>query len=192
MKYGELTLGQMEAVVNKLGGMDGVKRFLAGNIEVVVKKILTLVETFRHVAGGSFVSAEKFRIGETDGVKIGWMGDCFKQNFLGKIENGVTAAELKTHKLEQDSLDAPIIEELGDAAETTLADLWELLEKQGVGQEGALLINGYANIFYIRDAHDELWAVHACWFADRGFWHVVACSITLPFRWRAGSQVVSR
>jgi len=31
MKYNELTLGQIEAVVNKLGGMDGVKRLLATN-----------------------------------------------------------------------------------------------------------------------------------------------------------------
>lgn len=36
MKYGELTLGQVEAIVNKLGGMEGVKRFLSG--ELVIKK----------------------------------------------------------------------------------------------------------------------------------------------------------
>lgn len=36
MKYGELNLGQVEAIVNKLGGMDGVRRFLSG--ELVVKE----------------------------------------------------------------------------------------------------------------------------------------------------------
>jgi hypothetical protein len=36
MKYGELTLGQVEAVVNKLGGMEGVKRLLSG--ETVIKE----------------------------------------------------------------------------------------------------------------------------------------------------------
>ncbi len=35
MKYGELNLGQIEAVVNKLGGIDGVQRLLSG--ETVVK-----------------------------------------------------------------------------------------------------------------------------------------------------------
>ncbi len=30
MKYGQLTFGQAEAIVNKLGGMDGVKLFLSG------------------------------------------------------------------------------------------------------------------------------------------------------------------
>ena len=35
MKYGELNLGQIEAIVNKLGGMDGVRHFLSG--ETVIK-----------------------------------------------------------------------------------------------------------------------------------------------------------
>ena len=37
MKYEELNLGQVKAIVNKLGGMDGVRRFLSG--ETVVKAI---------------------------------------------------------------------------------------------------------------------------------------------------------
>ncbi|MFA6300840.1 MAG: hypothetical protein WC609_00650 [Candidatus Paceibacterota bacterium] len=34
MKYGELNLGQIEAVVNKLGGMEGVNRFLRDELMV--------------------------------------------------------------------------------------------------------------------------------------------------------------
>ena len=34
MKYGELNLGQVEAIVNKLGGMNGVHRFLSGELAV--------------------------------------------------------------------------------------------------------------------------------------------------------------
>lgn len=192
MKYGELTLGQMEAIVNKLGGMEGVRRFLAGCAEVVIKKVLSLVTTVETTTTTRFVAAEKFRIGETDGVEVGWLGDNFKSNFLDKVEEGVAAATLRIHKLEQASLDAPILEELGDTAETTLAEMWELLKKQGNGQEGTLLVNGYANIFYIRDANNELWAVNAYWLADDGSWLVGAHSITDPLRWRAGIQAVSR
>ena len=36
MKYNELTFGQMEAIVNKLGGMEGVKGLLSGNMELKV------------------------------------------------------------------------------------------------------------------------------------------------------------
>lgn len=37
MKYSELNLGQVEAIVNKLGGMDGVQRFLRGELTVSAK-----------------------------------------------------------------------------------------------------------------------------------------------------------
>jgi len=40
MKYGTLTLGQVEAVMNKLGGMEGVEKFLRGEVEVRVTKHL--------------------------------------------------------------------------------------------------------------------------------------------------------
>lgn len=35
MKYNELNLGQIEAIVNKLGGMNGVEQLLAGHTAVV-------------------------------------------------------------------------------------------------------------------------------------------------------------
>lgn len=34
MKYNDLSLGQVEAIVNKLGGMEGVKNFLSGKIAI--------------------------------------------------------------------------------------------------------------------------------------------------------------
>lgn len=37
MKYPRMDLGTMEAIVNKLGGMDGVRRFLSG--ELIVKAV---------------------------------------------------------------------------------------------------------------------------------------------------------
>ncbi|MDD3531354.1 MAG: hypothetical protein PHV99_02070 [Candidatus Pacebacteria bacterium] len=156
------------------------------------KKILSLVTTVKVSAVDRFIVAEKFRIGETDGVKIGWVGQNFKDIFLGKTEEDVPEATLRIHQLEQASLDAPITGELGDTAKTFLANLWELLRRQGHGQEGKLLVNGYANIFYIRDANNGLWAVNASWHADNGYWDVEADSVTDPNGWRAGSQVVSR
>ena len=37
-KYSKLDLGTIEAVFNKLGGVDGAQRFLRGDVEVVVRK----------------------------------------------------------------------------------------------------------------------------------------------------------
>lgn len=34
MKYGHVELGQIEAMINKLGGLEGMKQFLAGNLTV--------------------------------------------------------------------------------------------------------------------------------------------------------------
>src|SRR3989344_4293612 len=63
MKYNEMTFGQMEAIINKLGGMDGVRRFLSG--ETVVKVFKQTLPTF-HVwktikLGTGLKTADDFR-----------------------------------------------------------------------------------------------------------------------------------
>lgn len=45
MKYGNLTLGQVEAIVNKLGGMEAVESFLRGELAVVKKETPIVVAT---------------------------------------------------------------------------------------------------------------------------------------------------
>jgi len=51
MKYNDLTLGQMEAIVNKLGGMDGVKIFLSG--VTIVKEIGRSLRIFKTIKLGT-------------------------------------------------------------------------------------------------------------------------------------------
>lgn len=46
MKYGELNLGQIEAVINRLGGMSGVERFLAGGL-VLTERLAEITEGFQ-------------------------------------------------------------------------------------------------------------------------------------------------
>lgn len=52
MKYGELTLGQVEAIVNKLGGMGGVKRLLSG--ETVVSVANRVFKKAKRVVGNLY------------------------------------------------------------------------------------------------------------------------------------------
>ena len=60
MKYGELNLGQVEAVVNKLGGMEGVKRFLAG--ETMAKETEHEFDIWKTIKlGTGLKTAEEFR-----------------------------------------------------------------------------------------------------------------------------------
>lgn len=47
MKYGDLNLGQVEAIVNRLGGMKGVQRFLSG--ELVIQPASVMLSSIVHV-----------------------------------------------------------------------------------------------------------------------------------------------
>ena len=67
MKYGELTMGQIEAVVNKLGGMEGVKRLLSGEL-VGVEKAECKFDIWKTVKlGTGLKAAEDFRRTLRDG-----------------------------------------------------------------------------------------------------------------------------
>jgi len=125
-------------------------------------------------------------------VKISGLGDNFNDRFLNKTEEPISETTLHYHKLRQSSVDKPIIAELGGEAkaETSLTEMFALMELQGNGENGVMLTNGYANIFYIRDVAGALCAVHAYWRGDG--WRVAAYSVAGPDGWRGGRRVFSR
>ena len=160
--------------------------------------ILELVSTVRIAATtGKFVAKKKFVVNTKPSaqVKISGIGSNFKTMFLSgpsKVEDPITAQTLRYHKLRQASLDGPIITELGGEAkaETTLSEMFSLMEKQGQGEAGVLLTNGYANIFYIKDLTGVLRSVGLDWYGDG--WDVHAREVTVPYGWRDGRRVFSR
>jgi len=89
MKYNDWTLGQVEAVFNKLGGDDGVRRFLAG--ELVVRPADRNWPTWKTIKlGTGFKNAADFRKALKDcGMRIGDWGN----DILGKPEFTVVAGE---------------------------------------------------------------------------------------------------
>lgn len=125
-------------------------------------------------------------------VKISFIGDNIKNNFLGKIEEPTDESTLCYGKLLRRSVDKLIIANLGCEveSESTLSEMFGCMELQPDGKEGVLLTNGYANIFYIRDSAGVLWAVYCYWHDDG--WGVNAYSVESPSDWRAGRQVFSR
>jgi hypothetical protein len=144
-----------------------------------------------------FIARDRFVINTKSGapVRISYLGDNFKEWFLGKIEEPIgrsTLCTLHYCNLLKASVDGPIIAKFGgkDKVAATLAEMLSYMEKQGNGEEGLLLTNGYANIFYIRDIGGVLRAVHCYWY-DVG-WHVHADSVEDPIEWRAGDRVFSR
>lgn len=189
MKYNDLTLGKIEAVVNKLGGIDAVDRFLRGDLAVSPSRASDLL---RQVATVVVNGTKKFIAKDyLEAANIGWTNESFKHFFLDKVEKNVEAANLAVHRLQKASLDAPILDELGDRAEISLVRFFELLKKQARDQSGPLLTNGYANIAYIRDSEENLWAVNAYWFDVDRAWYVYADSVEGPLSWLAGRRVLS-
>lgn len=76
MKYAKMDWGTMEAVINKLGGMEGVKRFLSG--ELVVSAPIRVWKTWKTVKlGTGLKTADDFRKAlKASGFKIGdWAND---------------------------------------------------------------------------------------------------------------------
>ena len=158
--------------------------------------LLEAVGTVPIPAVKTFMARDFFKIGEHNGVKIGYISDNFQNAFLagdGKIETDIPEATLRVRKLAMSSVDGPIIAELGkENAETFLCQLAEMMKAQGQDQQGKLLTNGYANIFYIRATDGVLWAVRCSWYSGSGYWYVCASPVADPSTWYADGQVVSR
>lgn len=165
-------------------------------METVQKAILKLCGTVTvSLPAGRFVAREHFKVdtGNEAEVKISDLGDNFQEWFLDNSEKQAGGeSTLRIQTLRRDSVDEPIIADLGGhaMARTSLAEIFALMKKQGKGKTGALLTNGYANIFYVRDVKRVLRAVYVSW-RDDG-WRVIAYSVADPDEWRAGLQVFSR
>ena len=163
-----------------------VRQVLEGVATIILLPLLRQLATIAVGAVERFVVADHFKVdtSATAVVKIGYLGDSFKANF--------PAVTLVAHNLERASLDAPILAELGDRAETFLAYLWELLSKQPRGEAGFLPTDGTWSIFYIKDRRGKFWAVGAYWYARCGGWDVRALSVEDSLKWFAGYRVFSR
>ena len=125
------------------------------------------------------------------GVKMTEHGNNFISWFTGKVEEDTPEGALVPLTLTQDANDSEIIADLGgeEKAETTLAEIWRLMVAQANGGEGVLLNNGWANIFYVRDAKAVLRAVRVHWCG--GGWLAYASALGV-FRWYDVRQVFSR
>lgn len=171
-----------------------IKELIYGRAELITVKILEFVGSVNISLIKKFVARDHF-VKDTSAktrVKISYLGENFEEWFLSKTEESITENILSYYKLRKSSVDGSIISELGgeEKAETMLTEMFSLMEMQANGESGALLTNGYANIFYIRDLSGVLRAVRCDWRGDG--WGVFACSVVYPLAWGDGHRVFSR
>jgi hypothetical protein len=171
--------GRFSRLLDELKASRDTKIIISKPTSSILKLVSTVVVP---ATTSKFVAEEKFVVNTECNapVKICYLGDNFTVYFLkggGKIEDPISEQTLRCHKLWKSSDDGPIIEELGGETkvETTLSEMFALMEKQGKGEFGVLLNNGYDNIFYIPDLSGVLWVVSVRW---RGHgWCVGAVSV---------------
>ncbi len=70
MKYGDVTLGQVEAIINKLGGMDGVKGLLSGALVVIKAAADKTLSIWKSVAVSGATKDELFARLANAGVSV--------------------------------------------------------------------------------------------------------------------------
>jgi hypothetical protein len=142
-----------------------------------------------------FSVKEVMKTGRIGDVKF-WLSENFQRVFGFLVETNVPAMTLRSHRLKKGSVDGPILEELGglEQAKVFIAHMFALACRQGQGQDGFLLTNGWANIGYAPDPNDPetFSAVYFYGYASYRGWNVSATRITDPDAWSAGHRVVSR
>ena len=124
-----------------------------------------------------------------------YMWGSFKEEILNEaveIEN-VPELKWKTYDLKKELNDFEIEKELPNCVFEDVskfcAYLYDLIEKQKNGETGAMLNNGYANIFYIK-VNGGVFTVSVYWRAGVSLWYVSAYSRD-DFRWNAGGRAFS-
>jgi len=192
-----LTGGELNALVKKVGGEDAVRRILRGELIVGEPKNVTALKrtTSQKVLAGllelvgeplklgavkSF-KVEKFRIDRNGELPISYIGDDLKTHVLKVLGSEIDAKPitLKQRKLLKMSVDGPILDALGghDKARISLAHAFEFLKT-------ADKTKWY--LFYIEGTD---WVLSAVWNVDG--WNLEAYSVTSPLEWSGGAVVVS-
>jgi hypothetical protein len=211
MKYPDMKWGLMEAVVNILGGEQGVDDLRAGRLVLVdpakakkgtetpTEPLFTFVLRFHLQAVKEFVAKQKFVVNTSQDarVRISYLGNNFKKYLLPLVERDVAERDLTVSKLVRDQHDLPMSDKepgtiagLGGLtkAETGLCEFYEALaHKQSTGD--LTWVTGYVRV-YDEDSNSILWAVGADWRGDG--WGVGARSVADPGRWDAGGEFLSR
>lgn len=114
----------------------------------------------------------------------------FAHYLLGKVEPPRQATTLVANTLTRKEWDVNIIVSLGEAAaETTMAEIYALMQKVRTGEPSGLSFARGRNTFYVRDGGNNLWALRVT--TNMKSWTIVVRHLAKSYA-REGSLVYSR
>ena len=160
----------------------------SGLFEIVKKVKLTELGEFRPTDKFVAMPDEKERAKAL--VSVGYVDSDF-QALMSKI--GVESARgpqiLTIRRTRKVATFGQMLPELPKRAKkVSMGQVWQMIEKQGQGQEGDLLVNGWANFFLIEGTDVVLYCY---WHPDYRYWYFLLYSTSFSSRWDGGHQFVS-
>lgn len=120
--------------------------------------------------------------------------DDFKIRVLPALRpfDSAPKADFSVSRLKQAANDTKIRKELSENHLAEWYHIATLITQQKNGEEGVLLTNGYANIFYMLGVNGEVFTVSVRWLSHVREWRVRAWQLGGRGQWFAGYQVFSR
>lgn len=196
---------------------EALNLYLPALAESVKKRKIPPVPEFRKLVGLSilellmlarsipalteqFDPSDKFTVDTSDTavVKISYCGKNFSLWMLTAAVEARAAYELEVHSLTEDARDTDILQGAArDDVDTDIAAIHYLVSQQPKGENGPLMNNGRANIFYVPRKVEEQGKIRAVRRVVRVFWlvggwHFSAHAVPNPYGWYAGHRVFLR
>ena len=169
----------------------GLQRFLAGLCPP--KEVENILAPYRQLTVGPLT--DSFNPHVVFQTREGlWVSPQFTDRILSVVRDVAkreSATSLQSFTLVKDALDTQIRAGL---PENHLVEPWQiaaLITKQPKGEEGDLLTNGYANLFYVKGKAEQVFVVHVHWFAGNREWYVNAWKLVENDRWYSGHRLFS-
>lgn len=148
MKYPDVTAGQVEACINRLGGWDKFLLFIGGKGKVVFGQIFTFI-------GNGLMKAQpakKFDQKLLNELRLyGTHYNKFQEQFHDLVSPEIGDVEIVVNRLEEETPNKQVLEKLGDKAEINLLQFLVLLT------ENTDSFKSFAA--FIRGKDGNLWAV---------------------------------
>ncbi|MSU45430.1 MAG: hypothetical protein EXS47_02260 [Candidatus Zambryskibacteria bacterium] len=140
-KYPDVTAGQVEACINRMGGWDKFLLFIGGKGKVVFGQIFTFIGTGLMMAQPTKRLTFEFVVNE---LRInGTHYDRFMKQFYDLESPEVGETEIVVNKLEEETPSRQVLEKLGDKAEINpLQFLMLIKENEGSFNDFTAFIRG--------------------------------------------------